>query len=174
MALDSYYITDRRGAQCKVKGANSCCVADAGVQAGLPERGPARSRFSDMRSMRRAPFEAGGTWRGLTACNRRCFRQWHGNKRLRRAWQAHSACALTNCPDNMGGLNWSTQHFIFLVKDGVLVMCQRYRRGFTAAEKTELWDRWKRGESLKAIGRASISRARYGTRARRAIARSIY
>ena len=28
------------------------------------------------------------------------------------------------------------------------------RRGFTAAEKTELWDRWQRGESLKAIGRA--------------------
>jgi hypothetical protein len=24
----------------------------------------------------------------------------------------------------------------------------------TAAEKTELWDRWQRGESLKAIGRA--------------------
>ncbi len=29
-----------------------------------------------------------------------------------------------------------------------------YRRGFSAAEKTELWDRWQRGESLKAIGRA--------------------
>ena len=28
------------------------------------------------------------------------------------------------------------------------------RRGFTAAEKTELWDRWQRGESLKGIGRA--------------------
>ena len=28
-----------------------------------------------------------------------------------------------------------------------------FRRGFTAAEKTELWDRWQRGESLKAIGR---------------------
>src|SRR5262245_47567993 len=28
------------------------------------------------------------------------------------------------------------------------------RRGLTAAEKTELWDRWQRGESLKAIGRA--------------------
>jgi DNA-binding CsgD family transcriptional regulator len=28
------------------------------------------------------------------------------------------------------------------------------RRGFTAAEKTELWNRWQRGESLKAIGRA--------------------
>src|SRR5258708_21069514 len=35
-----------------------------------------------------------------------------------------------------------------------LVMCQRYRRGFTAAEKTELWDRWQRVESLKEIGRA--------------------
>ena len=34
------------------------------------------------------------------------------------------------------------------------VMGQRCHRGFTAAVKTELWDRWKRGESLKAIGRA--------------------
>jgi IS30 family transposase len=33
-------------------------------------------------------------------------------------------------------------------------MDQRFRRGFSAAEKTELWDRWQRGESLKAIGRA--------------------
>jgi len=33
-------------------------------------------------------------------------------------------------------------------------MRERKRRGFTAAEKTELWDRWQRGESLKAIGRA--------------------
>ena len=33
-------------------------------------------------------------------------------------------------------------------------MGQGYRRGFTATEKTELWDRWQRGESLKAIGRA--------------------
>ncbi len=32
-------------------------------------------------------------------------------------------------------------------------MGHRYRRGFTTAEKTELWDRWQRGESLKAIGR---------------------
>jgi IS30 family transposase len=35
-----------------------------------------------------------------------------------------------------------------------LVIRPGYRRGFTAAEKTELWDRWQRGESLKAIGRA--------------------
>ena len=33
-------------------------------------------------------------------------------------------------------------------------MGQRYRRGLTAAQKTELWDRWQRGESLKAVGRA--------------------
>jgi IS30 family transposase len=33
-------------------------------------------------------------------------------------------------------------------------MGQRFHRGFTTAEKAELWDRWKRGESLKAIGRA--------------------
>jgi hypothetical protein len=33
-------------------------------------------------------------------------------------------------------------------------MERKFHRGFTAAEKTELWDRWKRGESLKAIGRA--------------------
>lgn len=33
-------------------------------------------------------------------------------------------------------------------------MGQGFRRGFTASEKTELWDRWQRGESLKTIGRA--------------------
>jgi IS30 family transposase len=35
-----------------------------------------------------------------------------------------------------------------------LVGNQSFRRGFTASEKTELWDRWQRGESLKSIGRA--------------------
>src|SRR5665811_1479912 len=34
------------------------------------------------------------------------------------------------------------------------LMSHEFHRGFTAAEKTELWDRWKRRESLKAIGRA--------------------
>ena len=33
-------------------------------------------------------------------------------------------------------------------------MERRFHRGFTAAEKTELWDRWSRGELLKAIGRS--------------------
>jgi hypothetical protein len=32
------------------------------------------------------------------------------------------------------------------------LMVHKFHRGFTAAEKTELWDRWKRGESLKAEG----------------------
>src|SRR6476619_871139 len=34
-----------------------------------------------------------------------------------------------------------------------VAMDREFRRGFTTAEKTELWDRWQRGESLKAIGR---------------------
>ena len=33
-------------------------------------------------------------------------------------------------------------------------MEQGYVRGFDAVAKEELWDRWRRGESLKAIGRA--------------------
>src|SRR6476469_4496469 len=33
-------------------------------------------------------------------------------------------------------------------------MERSFHRGFTEAEKTELWDRWKRGESLNSIGRA--------------------
>jgi hypothetical protein len=39
-------------------------------------------------------------------------------------------------------------------------MGHRFHRGFTAAEKTELWDRWQRGESLKAIGWLLVSRHR--------------
>ena len=33
-------------------------------------------------------------------------------------------------------------------------MARKVRRGYTAAEKTEMWDRWQRGESLSSIGRA--------------------
>jgi IS30 family transposase len=33
-------------------------------------------------------------------------------------------------------------------------MNQGCKRGYSAAEKTEMWDRWQRGESLTAIGRA--------------------
>ncbi len=53
-----------------------------------------------------------------------------------------------------GGLKGSTQHFILNEEMECTQMKQRYGRGFSAAEKTELWDRWQRGESLTAIGRA--------------------
>ena len=32
-------------------------------------------------------------------------------------------------------------------------MERRYRRGFSTAEKTEMWDRWQRGELMRSIGR---------------------
>ena len=35
-----------------------------------------------------------------------------------------------------------------------IAMRQGQGRGFSAVEKTELWDRWQRGETLKAIGLA--------------------
>src|SRR6516165_9885604 len=53
-----------------------------------------------------------------------------------------------------GGLNGSMQHSILEGKMECSAMRRGYFRGFTASEKTELWDRWQRGESLKAIGRA--------------------
>jgi hypothetical protein len=38
--------------------------------------------------------------------------------------------------------------------DNADVMERGYGRGFDAVAKAELWERWRRGESLKAIGRA--------------------
>jgi IS30 family transposase len=35
-----------------------------------------------------------------------------------------------------------------------VAMARKVRRGYTVAEKTEMWDRWQRGESLRSIGRA--------------------
>jgi IS30 family transposase len=56
-------------------------------------------------------------------------------------------------PAFVGGLNRSMQHFILNAKMEWLQMKQRYRRGFSTAERTELWNRWQRGESLRSIGR---------------------
>jgi hypothetical protein len=53
-----------------------------------------------------------------------------------------------------GGLKGSTQHFILEGRDGVDAMERGYVRGFDAVAKADLWERWRRGESLKAIGRA--------------------
>ena len=53
-----------------------------------------------------------------------------------------------------GDLKGSTQHSF--VERGMedVAMARMVRRGYTAAEKTEMWDRWQRGEPLKSIGRA--------------------
>jgi len=40
------------------------------------------------------------------------------------------------------------------MKMACMLMNQRNRRGFTATEKAELWDRWKQAGALKLIGRA--------------------
>ena len=56
-----------------------------------------------------------------------------------------------------GAGGWSQPVDATLYLEGEMecgLMAHKFHRGFTAAEKTELWDRWKRGESLKAIGRA--------------------
>jgi IS30 family transposase len=58
----------------------------------------------------------------------------------------------------MSGYEWRSQPVdatLYLEREMECdLMAHKFHRGFTAAEKTELWDRWKRGESLKAIGRA--------------------
>jgi hypothetical protein len=45
-----------------------------------------------------------------------------------------------------------------------VAMVRRFHYGFTSAERTEMWDRWQRGESLTAIGRefAKHSSSIYG------------
>ena len=50
-------------------------------------------------------------------------------------------------------LNGSTQHFILRIKRWSVNMAYRARRNYTAAQMSELWDRWQKGETLKAIGR---------------------
>ena len=57
-----------------------------------------------------------------------------------------------------GGLKRWTQHFILRRRDRVFRWIKKLRikevvYGFSALEKAEVWDRWARGESLKAIGR---------------------
>ena len=53
-----------------------------------------------------------------------------------------------------GGLNRSTQHFILNGKDGVCGDKSKISSRFHCGRESELWDRWQRGELLKAIGRA--------------------
>src|SRR5258706_883659 len=69
--------------------------------------------------------------------------------------EAARTCRLCRALSAFGG--WSQPVDATLYLKGEMecaLMGQGFHRGFTATEKTELWDRWKRGESLKAIGRA--------------------
>jgi len=65
-------------------------------------------------------------------------------------WRKSTGCCLSDLRQQ-GALLGSC--FINDLAQPQAVISQGFHRGFTAAEKTELWDRWRRGESLKAIGR---------------------
>src|SRR5258708_14099709 len=52
-----------------------------------------------------------------------------------------------------GGFNWSAQHTNLLAEDGVWAMKQRRRIYYSAAQRSEIWDRWQAGESMSSIGR---------------------
>jgi hypothetical protein len=63
----------------------------------------------------------------------------------------------SNQAESVGYWRWSQPVDATFYLEGEMecgLMGHKFHREFTAAEKTELWDRWKRGESLKAIGRA--------------------
>jgi len=51
------------------------------------------------------------------------------------------------------GFNGSLQHFNLFEKDGVFMMKYRTRTFYTNEQKSEMWDRWQRGESMGSIGR---------------------
>ena len=61
------------------------------------------------------------------------------------------------CP---GGLNRSTQHLLASLDQGWLMVTSRI--WFTAAQKAELWERWKSGSSAAAISRALDRRNKTG------------
>ena len=51
-------------------------------------------------------------------------------------------------------------------KDGVLQMAYRTRIKYTYAQKQEIWDRWKKGESLISIGKELFDLRAYERQAR--------
>jgi hypothetical protein len=68
-----------------------------------------------------------------------------------------SKASILACPQHvrLGGRSQPVDATLYLEGETECgLMGHKFHRGFTAAEKAELWDRWKRGESLKAIGRA--------------------
>src|SRR5258707_15537713 len=51
-----------------------------------------------------------------------------------------------------GGFNWSAQHSN-LYRGWSVEMKQRRRIYYSAAQRSEIWDRWQAGEPMSAIGR---------------------
>ena len=43
------------------------------------------------------------------------------------------------------------QHSILYMKEGVLMMKQRTRIYYSEEQKSQMWDRWQKGESLHSI-----------------------
>src|ERR1700722_18913069 len=61
----------------------------------------------------------------------------------------------SECLLSAGEFNWSAQHFLTLLILGIrrcAMVTSRIR--FTAAQKAELWERWKNGQNPAAISRA--------------------
>jgi hypothetical protein len=68
-------------------------------------------------------------------------------------------CRLRRALSEFEGWSQSVDATLYLrEKLECTLMDRRYHRGFTAAEKTELWDRWQRGEAIgRAFGKPSSS-----------------
>jgi Helix-turn-helix domain len=61
----------------------------------------------------------------------------------------------TELPEKSGGLNRSMQHhLISIIFRKVVLMTQGKRDRLSAEQRTDMWRRWKAGESLHEIGRA--------------------
>src|SRR5258707_15653708 len=64
----------------------------------------------------------------------------------------------SRAPTVRNGFSWQSAltAAVILLQAGLIsaLLREHRRRRLTAAEKRELWDRWRGGESLKAIGRA--------------------
>src|SRR6186997_72905 len=72
----------------------------------------------------------------------------------------YPCCAAASCRKSGGGFNESAQHLLtYEVRRCVMVTS---RILFTAAQKAELWERWRNGQSAAAISRALERRNKTG------------
>src|SRR5882672_6823334 len=111
---------------------------------------PLRARLSQPRAIRGSPRPANCQNRRLKLSTIRGALQGYV-----RFWRTQRTCRACRVMSAFRGWSQPVEATLYLKEEmECMVMVQGFHRGFTAAEKTELWDRWKRGESLKAIGRS--------------------